>query len=73
MNASFLCMYCGKKWEGTYFSYIKPKCSICGDKNIKIKSLEKESKNCYGYPEEDKDDSPPTLNFDDSFLGGEDS
>lgn len=34
------CLYCGKKWQENYFTkYNYPRCSVCKDKNIKIKEI----------------------------------
>ena len=63
MKVNVQCLYCGKEEELVVYSteFLKnQRCDKCGDKKKKIREIE--TKNVYGYPDEEL---PPT---DDSFL-----
>lgn len=42
------CTYCGKKWEQNVYSYQKEiRCSVCGDRNVKVTEKSKSKFDAY--------------------------
>ena len=52
MSYLIICRYCGH--EEILKSLSEKKCSKCADKNLKIKEVDDDRGNIFGYPEEDE-------------------
>lgn len=63
MRYTLECTYCGNTWEDSFFhkdalSYVR--CSVCKDKNIKVKPWSKDDTDPFGYNYKEKKNVPKT-------------
>jgi hypothetical protein len=47
MKVRLICKYCDHKWEESFYYERTIKCSVCGDKNIKVINLDKNKVDYY--------------------------
>ena len=57
------CTYCGKTWTEKFYykeSIKDVRCSVCKDKNLKIKEVKPEDRDPFGYNYQEKKRVPKT-------------
>lgn len=49
MKANFECTYCGYTWVGYFLKYQAPECDRCHDRQIKVREIDNNSTDPFGY------------------------
>lgn len=71
MKYEYICKYCDNKWI-VEWKISSPSCNKCRDKNLKIKVIDEEKNNVFGYEEENEDEEDPVDWFNKTIKWGSD-